>query len=119
YNVSFKQIRNWINRFDAEGTQGLLDKARSGRPRKLTENHLYELQSVLLDSPEQHGYNTANWSAALVKDFISKHYEVEYMLAKVYRIMHSLGFSYQKARGFFPARNEQQREQAKTDIKKL
>jgi hypothetical protein len=31
YNVSFKQIRNWINRFDAEGLQGLLDKTRSGR----------------------------------------------------------------------------------------
>ncbi|MDR2126495.1 MAG: winged helix-turn-helix domain-containing protein [Prevotellaceae bacterium] len=40
-------------------------------------------------------------------------------VTNVYRIMHSLGFSYQKARGFFPERNEQQREQAKTDIKKL
>lgn len=105
YNVSFKQIRNRANRFDRDDPSGLLNKPHSGRPRKLTEYHLYKLQSVLPESPERQGYNTANLSAPLVQDFIYKQYYIEYKFFNSYRLMYFLGFSYQKARGFFPERN--------------
>lgn len=118
YHVSFKQICNWASRFDKEGISGLLDKPRKGRPRRLTQDQLCTLRTVLLGSAEQQGYNTANWSAPLVRDFIKKQFLVAYQPSNVYNLIHSLGFSYQKAKGFFPERDEQAREKAKIDIKK-
>ena len=119
YNVSFKQICNWANRFDQNGVEGLLNHPRSGRPSKLTQDQKNELQVCLAKSPEEFGYNTANWSGPLVKDFLQKRFSVEYKQANVYNLLHSLGFSYQRAKGVYPERDEQKREEARIDIKKL
>lgn len=118
YNVSFKQILNWADRLENEGLEGLRDKPRSGRPKKLAAEQLSSLRSVLLESPEQFGYNTACWSGPVVSDYILKTYGVEYRTG-IYSLLASLGFSYQKAKGFYPERNEESRRDAKTDIKKL
>jgi len=37
YHVSFKQITNWVHRFEKEGIKGLLDKPIRGRKSKLTQ----------------------------------------------------------------------------------
>jgi transposase len=118
YNVSFKQILNWADRLENEGLAGLRDKPRSGRPKKLTGEQLSYLRSSLLESPEESGYNTGCWSGPVVCDYILKTFGVEYRTG-VYSLLSSMGFSYQKARGFYPERDEQVREEAKTDIKKL
>ena len=38
FNVSRDTITNWIKRFNAAGIDGLLDRPRSGRPRKITSD---------------------------------------------------------------------------------
>jgi transposase len=118
YNVSFKQILNRADRLENEGLAGLRDKPRSGRPKKLTGEQLSSLRSALLESPEELGYNTGCWSGPVVCDYISKTFGVEYR-SGVYNLLSFLGFSYQKARGFYPERDQRTREEAKTDIKKL
>jgi transposase len=118
YNTSFRQICNWVERFDREGIEGLRDKPRSGRRPRLTEVQGQDLQSVLLRSPEEFGYNTASWSAPLVRDYIQKEYQVEYKHANIYNLLRKLGFSYQRAKGIYPERDEGKRAQAKSDIKK-
>jgi len=119
YNTSFKQICNWAVRFDKEGIKGLRDKPRSGRPSRLSEEQRQDLQSVLLRCPEEFGYNTANWSAPLVQAYIQREYQVEYKQANIYNLLRKLGFSYQRAKGVYPERDEEQRFQVKSDIKKL
>jgi len=118
YNISFKQICNWAERFDSEGIEGLRDKPRSGRRARLTEVQRQDLQSVLVRSPEKFGYNTASWSAPLVRDYIQREYRVEYKQANIYNLLHKLGFSYQRAKGVYPERDEAKRSQVKADIKK-
>jgi hypothetical protein len=66
YNVSFKQILNWADRLENEGLEGLRDKPRSGRPKKLTGKQLSSLHSALLESPEESSYNTGCWSGYAV-----------------------------------------------------
>jgi transposase len=119
YRVTHKQICNWADRFDAEGIAGLRIKSGRGRHSFLSDNQKYQLQSDLLKSPEVFGYNTANWSGPLMQQHISTTYQVEYKTAAVYKLMHELGFSFQRAKAFYPERNEAKREQAKEDIKKL
>jgi len=118
YRVSFKQICNWADRFDAEGIDGLRIKPGRGRRPHITEEQKCLLLSDFLKSPENFGYNTANWSGPLMQEHIKKTYNVEYKLAAVYNLMHQLGHSFQRPKAFYPERDESKREEAKEEIKK-
>ena len=119
YNVSFKQICNWADRFDANGIAGLKDKVRSGRPSRLTAEQKEIIRGALTENPEIYGYNSATWSGALLIDFIGKRFSIFYKPSSAYVIFRKLGFSFQRARGLYPERDEVKRKEAKRDIKKL
>jgi transposase len=119
YHVSHKQICNWADRFDAEGLKGLNIKQGRGRQSLLTKEQKYDLMSDLFTNPEDLGYNTANWSGPLMREHIRKKYNIDYKQAAVYNLMHELGFSFQRAKAFYPERNDTKRQEFKTDIKKL
>jgi transposase len=45
-SFTYSALRKWVHRFASQGTQGLVDRPRSGRPPKLTcegEKHLNRL----------------------------------------------------------------------------
>jgi transposase len=118
YRTSFKQICTWADRLDADGIKGLQIKPGRGKKSRLSEAQKAELQSDLLESPEKFGYNTATWSGAVVLNFVQKKFAVTYKIAAIYKILHQLGFSFQRAKAVYPERDEQAREAAKADIKK-
>ncbi len=119
YNTSFKQITNWVHRFESEGVNGLLDKPKSGRKPKLNKSQLQEI-SVVLDTelPTKYGYNTATWTGPLLIDWIEKTYNVIFKKAQIYNVIKSLGYSYQKGRGIFPEANKEKQEAFKNALKK-
>jgi transposase len=118
YHTSFKQICNWADRFDKEGIDGLRLKSGRGRHCQLSEDQQYQLQGDLLKNPHVFGYNTATWSGPLVQSHIKKKYNIDYKLATVYKLMHKLGFSFQRAKSFYPERDEAKRQAFREDIKK-
>lgn len=119
YRVTHKQICNWADRFDSEGIDGLRMKQGRGRHSFITEEQKEQVRNDLLKSPEELGYNTANWSGPLLRKHLGRAYQVDYKQAAVYVLLHELGFSFQRSRGKYPERDETKREAAKTDIKKL
>jgi transposase len=118
YHTSFKQITNWVHRFEAEGLEGLKDKKGRGRKDRLTAVQKQRLSDLLQTPPADHGYNTATWTGPLLLDWIKKEFGVEYKKAQVYNIVKSLGYSYQKGRGTFPEADQGQQEDFITTIKK-
>ena len=40
YNTSFKQILNWVDRFEKEGLEGLRDKSGRGRTPQLSRKQM-------------------------------------------------------------------------------
>jgi len=118
YRVSHKQICNWADRFDAEGIDGLKIKPGRGRQSKISSEQKEQLKIDLTQSPEFFGYNTANWSGPLLKKYLEVSYQLFYCLSAVYKLLHELGFSFQRTRGKYPERDEALRETAKADIKK-
>jgi transposase len=118
YRVTYKQICNWADRFDAEGIDGLRMKQGRGRRSFITSEQKKQLKADLLASPESFGYNTANWSGPLLRKHLEATYHVVYKQAAVYVLLRELGFSFQRTRGRYPERDEVKREAAKADIKK-
>jgi transposase len=65
----------------------------------------------------EHGYNTATWTGPLAIDIVKRKFGVEYKSAQIYNILHSLNFSFQKGRGYYPE-TEERTEESIEDIKK-
>ncbi len=119
YNTSFKQICNWVHRFEEFGIEGLKDKPKSGRKPKLSEKEMKELSNLLKNNrPDEFGYNTATWNGPILKEYIQKHYHVIYKKAQIYNLLKQLGFTYQKGKAQYPEADEQKRTEFKTTIKK-
>jgi transposase len=59
---TYTALRKWVHRFANQGTRGLVDRPRSGRPPKVTcalEQHLNRLVD---QDPLQHGSIHSQWS---------------------------------------------------------
>jgi transposase len=119
YNTSFKQITNWVHRFESEGIDGLKDKEGRGRKDQLSLSQKQELTQLIKHSlPTEHGYNTATWTGPLLIDWIKKKHKIEYKKAQIYNIIKALGFSYQKGKGIFPEADKAMKEEFKNTLKK-
>jgi transposase len=118
YNTSFKQITNWVHRFEKEGIDGLRDKEGRGRIARLNKEQRERLSLLLNEQPDKHGYNSATWTGPMVIEWIEKNYGIVYKKAQIYNIIKSLGFSYQKGKGIFAETDVEKQDVFKTSLKK-
>lgn len=86
-----KPLRAWTTRFLAEGRDGLVDRPRSGRPRKLGPEAEAFLQRVVGELPADHGYPVATWTLADLTDLLARN-GWAVALTTVERHLHALGY---------------------------
>ena len=55
-------LRKWVQRFAQEGTGGLLDRPRSGRPAQMTGQIETQLNHLVDQDPLQYGSIHSQWS---------------------------------------------------------
>jgi transposase len=61
-SFTYSALRKWVHRFASQGTQGLVDRPRSGRPPKIT-CELEQHRNRLVDhDPLEHGALSSQWS---------------------------------------------------------
>jgi transposase len=46
-----RTVRSWVHRFNAEGVEGLGDRQRPGRPRRLSENDRSRIVALVKTTP--------------------------------------------------------------------
>ena len=44
-------LRDWAHRFNGEGPEGLTDRPRAGRPRRLSDAQMAELAEIVVRIP--------------------------------------------------------------------
>ncbi len=57
-------LRDWVHRYNAEGVEGLCDRARSGRPARLSEARLGELARLVEAGPDRPRHRSVDGTAA-------------------------------------------------------
>jgi putative transposase len=62
FHFTNSALRKWVQRFAKEGPQGLLDRPRSGRPRKVSCELERHLNRLVDQDPLQHGVIHSQWS---------------------------------------------------------
>lgn len=119
YNTSFKQITNWVRRFEKDGLEGLRDRPGRGRTSRLSEEKRIRLKKLIgEESPLDYGYNTDTWTGPLLIEWIGDQFGIQYKKAQIYNIIKSLGFTYQKGRGIYPEADPRAQEAFKEGLKK-
>src|SRR5215510_9697601 len=59
---TYSALRKWVYRFAHQGTQGLVDRPRSGRPPKVTCELEQHLNRLVDQDPLEHGSLYSQWS---------------------------------------------------------
>jgi transposase len=59
---TYSALRKWVYRFAHQGTQGLMDRPRPGRPPKVTCGLEQHLNRLVDQDPLQHGSLQSQWS---------------------------------------------------------
>lgn len=120
FHHSHSQYCAWVKKLNEKGIEGLKDQAKTGRKAKLSIEQWQQIRGMMLtESAEQHGYNSGTWTAAILIDYIGKHYGVIYKQAAIYVILkQKLALSYQKGKGFYPEAEADKQEVFVEDLKK-
>jgi transposase len=61
-HFTYSALRKWVHRFAHQGTPGLVDRPRSGRPPKVTCELEQHLNRLVDQDPLQHGSLYSQWS---------------------------------------------------------
>src|ERR671938_945770 len=61
-HFTYSALRKWVHRFASEGTPGLVDRPRPGRPPKVTCALAQHLDRLVDQDPLQHGALHSQWS---------------------------------------------------------
>jgi transposase len=96
--VSPSTVYAWLRSFLLEGVAGLRVQWRGGRPTKLTKTQRQRLAAIIEAGPEAAGFPTGCWHALLIQQVIQRAFGVTYNVQYLATLLHSLGFSFQKAR---------------------
>ena len=89
--VSKVAVTSWVKAVDENGFDALRAKGRSGRPSKLTEEQLQEIDSVLQSDPNAYGYKL--WNGPSLSTYINSTYKVSLSVRQCQRLFHGLGYS--------------------------
>ena len=100
HNISFKQITNWVQRFENEGIEGLKDRKGRGRHSALSEEDFLKIKFLITkEKPAKYGFESEKWTGPMVKQWIQKEYGVAYQKAQIYNILTKIGVSFEKKLG--------------------
>lgn len=86
-------VSKWLKRYEQEGVTGLLDRPRSGRPAKITQQHIRLMLEVIERSPRLYGYNhRSQWDCNLLSLYLRKRTKVAISDEWVRLLLRRLGF---------------------------
>lgn len=95
---SERTVRYWIQKFNQEGLQGLIESERTGRPCRLSEKQLKKIDKVLRQTPRSVGMTTGIWDGKTLSNYIKNEFEVSIGVRQCQRLFTALGFRFRKPR---------------------
>lgn len=99
FGVQRRTIYSWLKRLESEPLErAVRDAGRSGRPRKLADEHRARLEEVLHEPPTAVGIDAPTWTPTLVRRYVRDAFGVEYSVPSCRRLMKEAGLRYRKPR---------------------
>jgi transposase len=95
---SERTVRNWITSYLKYGLQGLVDEEKSGRPRKLSNEQISDIEVALRLSPEEVGLTGGIWDGKVLSAYVRNKFKIDLGVRQCQRMFRELGFRLRKPR---------------------
>jgi transposase len=96
-------VRRWLERFEAEGLEGLQDRPRSGRPRSAGAAAQDTVRRAVEEGPEACGHpGIALWTVVLLQTHLLMGLGLQLSRSSVRRLMHAMGYAWRRPRHVLP-----------------
>ena len=86
-------LRDWAHRFNGEGPEGLRDRPRAGRPRRLSEAQMAALAEIVETGPDPATDGVMRWRRIDLKRVIEARFGVVYSERAISDLLARLSFS--------------------------
>ena len=95
---SVRTVQYWVRRFEKDGLAGLSEGEKTGRPRRLTDTQLAEIDKLLRKPPTEVGFSNHLWDGKTLSAFIHKRYRIKIGVRQCQRMFRRFGFRLRKPR---------------------
>lgn len=103
--MSDQALRDAIKRFNAEGVDGLFDRPRSGRPRRLDAEQEASIKADVLKGPDIEADGLSSFTLEDIRKMIAEKHGAAYHIGYMGSLMKRLKLSRQKARPTHPKKD--------------
>ena len=93
-----RTVEYWVRRFEVRGLGGLTEGARPGRPKRLSEAQLREVQAALRRAPRELGLSGTLWDGKTLQAWLARRYRVRLGVRQCQRMLRQFGFRLRKPR---------------------
>jgi len=112
-------LRDWVIRYNAFGVEGLKNKASTGRPARLKEAQLRELDALVEQGPDVEVHGVVRWRCIDLKGVIASRFNVDLSEDQIGRIMKQRGYRRLSVRPQHPQADEAAQETFKKTLPPL
>jgi transposase len=115
-DVTPRSVNRWKNTYQEEGMDGLDSKPQTGgRDPKLPEEKLPELEELLLEGAEAHGFEGDLWTLPRVATLIEDEFDVSVSRTSAFRYLQKFDWTNQKPQRRAAERDEEEIEHFRTE----
>ena len=93
-----RTVEYWVNSFERKGLTGLLEGERSGRPKRLSEPQIQQINAVLRKTPREARLSGNIWDGKTLAAWIEKQYGISLGVRQCQRMFRQFGFRLRKPR---------------------
>jgi transposase len=95
-------LRDWVERYNAEGIAGRHDRPKPGRTPKLSEGQMASLKVIVLTGPDPAADTIRRWRVVDLCRYVEERWDVRYSETGMLRLLWSLDLSHRKTRPRHP-----------------
>jgi len=96
YKVEVGTIYMWCTKYRRDKKHGLKSRPTPGAPRRLNDEQLEKLQTLLLEGAKANGFANDLWTCPRIKDLIKARFKVDYHVDHIVRLLGRMGWSAQR-----------------------
>ena len=99
FQVNTRTIYNWVSRFMVERFSWLMGLHYKGRgaKSKLTKEQKKKIYNIVVDGPENYGFDCGVWNSPMIAEVILREFNVTYNPRYLCRLLKKIGLSFQKS----------------------
>ena len=88
--VSASIVSKWVKRYKEAGLEGLMDRPRSGQPKRLLQEREEEFRTRVRNGPQKKD-GVSRFTGDFFKKMVQDEFDVSYTTSGIYRLLKRLG----------------------------